>query len=123
MQKKVKEWFDSIYSSVKNGDRLELILYTRMAFQHILRTIKAFDNWLQDPFIISNIPKEELGSVWESTYNLLQQLLNLDVKHTSTVRDHLLRLEKEGKINPMLMEIFGESARRREDRERVTLSI
>ncbi|MEM0370995.1 MAG: DUF2153 family protein [Ignisphaera sp.] len=123
MQKKVKEWFDSVYSNVKNGDRLELILYTRMAFQHILRTVKAFDNWLQDPFIISNMPKEELESVWESTYNLLQQLLDLDVKHTSGVRDYLMKLEKEGKINPMLVEIFGEGSRRRENRERVTLSI
>lgn len=123
MQKKVKEWFDSVYENVKKGDRLELILYTRMAFQHIMRTIKAFDNWLQDPFIISNIPREELESVWESTHGLLQQLLDLDVKHTSTVRDHLLRLEKEGRINPVLVEILGEGSRRREDRERISLSM
>uniref|UniRef100_A0A7C2VLK8 DUF2153 domain-containing protein n=1 Tax=Ignisphaera aggregans TaxID=334771 RepID=A0A7C2VLK8_9CREN len=124
MQKKVREWFGSLYDNVKKGDRLELILYTRMAFQHIMRTIKAFDNWLQDPFIISNIPREELEAVWETTHNLLQLLLELDVKHTSNVRDHLIRLEKEGKINPMLMEVFSESsARGREDRERITLSI
>lgn len=123
MQKKVKEWFGTIYDNVKNGDRLELILYTRIAFQHIMKTIKAFDNWLQDPFIISNIPRKELESVWESTYKLLQQLIDLDVEHTSSVRDHLVNLEKEGKINPVLAEMFGEGARRRENRERVTLSI
>ncbi|MEM1644424.1 MAG: DUF2153 family protein [Ignisphaera sp.] len=123
MQKKIKEWFDSVYDNVKKGDRLDLILYTRMAFQHILRTIKAFDNWLQDPFIISNIPREELEAVWEITHSLLQQLLELDVKHTSSVRDYLAKLEKEGKINPILIDILGEGSRRKEDRERVTLSM
>lgn len=123
MQKRIKEWFDNIYNSVKKGDRLELILYTRMAFQHMLRTIKAFDNWLQDPFIISNMPREELEAVWEATYSLLQQLLDLDVKHTTSVRDYLAKLEKEGKISPLLMETLGEGIRRREDRERITLSI
>jgi hypothetical protein len=123
MQKKVKEWFDNIYDNVKKGDRLELILYTRIAFQHIMRTIKAFDNWLQDPFIISNIPKEELEAVWETAHGLLKQLIELDIKHTSNVRDHLIKLEKEGKINPLLMDLVGESPRRREERERVTLSI
>jgi hypothetical protein len=123
MQKKVKEWFDNIYDNVKKGDRLELILYTRIAFQHIMRTIKAFDNWLQDPFIISNIPREELEAVWETAHGLLKQLIELDIKHTSNVRDHLIKLEKEGKINPLLMDLVGESPRRREERERVTLSI
>jgi hypothetical protein len=123
MQKKIREWFDNIYEDVKKGDRLELILYTRMAFQHIMRTIKAFDSWLQDPFIISNIPREELEAVWKTTHELLKQLIELDVTHTSNVRDYLIKLEKEGKINPMLMDILGESSRRREDRERVTLSI
>jgi hypothetical protein len=123
MQKKIREWFDNVYEDVKKGDRLELILYTRMAFQHIMRTIKAFDSWLQDPFIISNIPREELEAVWKTTHELLKQLIELDVTHTSNVRDYLIKLEKEGKINPMLMDILGESSRRREDRERVTLSI
>ncbi|MCC6017097.1 MAG: DUF2153 domain-containing protein [Desulfurococcaceae archaeon] len=123
MQKKVKEWFDNIYDNVKKGDRLELILYTRIAFQHIMRTIKAFDNWLQDPFIISNIPREELEAVWETAHGLLKQLIELDIKHTSNVRDHLIKLEKEGRINPLLMDLVGESPRRREERERVTLSI
>lgn len=123
MQKKIKEWFDNLYEDVKKGDRLELILYIRMAFQHIMRTIKAFDNWLQDPFIISNIPREELEAVWKTTYGLLQQLIELDVKHTTNVRDHLVKLEKEGRINPLLMEVLGEGPRRREERERVTLSI
>jgi hypothetical protein len=123
MQKKVKEWFDNIYDNVKKGDRLELILYTRIAFQHIMRTLKAFDNWLQDPFIISNIPREELEAVWETAHGLLKQLIELDIKHTSNVRDHLIKLEKEGRINPLLMDLVGESPRRREERERVTLSI
>ncbi|MCS7111369.1 MAG: DUF2153 domain-containing protein [Ignisphaera sp.] len=126
MQKKIKEWFDSIYDNVNKGDRLELILYIRMAFQHIMRTLKAFDNWLQDPFIISNMPREQLEDVWKTVFTLLQQLLELDVRHTEGFRDHILSLEKEGKLNPMLVEIFSEGARRRRgerEREGVTLSI
>jgi len=125
MQKKVRAWFDSVYDNVKKGDRLELILYTRMAFQHMIRTLKAFDNWLQDPFIISNMPKDQLEEVWETTYKLLQQLLELDVRHTQGFRDYIIALEKEGKLNPMLVEIFNEGGgrRRRGEREGVTLSI
>ncbi len=124
MQKKIKEWFNNVYENVNKGDRLELILYTRMAFQHIMRTLKAFDSWLQDPFIISNMPKEQLEDVWKTVFALLQQLLELDVRHTEGFRDHILALEKEGKLSPMLIEIFSEGARRRRgEREGVTLSI
>jgi hypothetical protein len=115
MQKKVKEWFSSVNENAKKGDRLELILYTRMAFQHMIRTLKAFDSWLQDPFIISNI----------TVYNILLQLIDLDVKHTSEFRDYISKLEKEGKLSPILLELFGESSgrRRRGEREGVSLSI
>ncbi|MEL9939470.1 MAG: DUF2153 family protein [Ignisphaera sp.] len=124
MQKKVKEWFGNVNENAKKGDRLELILYTRMAFQHMIRTLKAFDNWLQDPFIISNMPKEELEFVWTTVYNILQQLIDLDIKHTSEFRDYISKLEKEGKLNPLLLELFSDSGRRRRgEREGISLSI
>ncbi|MDK6029298.1 DUF2153 family protein [Ignisphaera sp. 4213-co] len=125
MQKKVKQWFSNVNDNAKKGDRLELILYTRMAFQHMIRTLRAFDNWLQDPFIISNMPKEELEFVWTTIYNILQQLIDLDIKHTSEFRDYIAKLEKEGKLSPLLLELFGEGIgqRRRGERERVSLSI
>jgi|UniRef100_A0A7J2U070 hypothetical protein len=125
MQKKVREWFSNVNENVKKGDRLELILYTRMAFQHMIRTLKAFDSWLQDPFIISNMPKEELEYVWITAYSILLQLIDLDVKHTSEFRDYITKLEKEGKLSPLLLELFGESSgrRRRGEREGVSLSI
>lgn len=124
LQKKAKEWFDSIYEAVKSGDRLDLILYIRMAFQHMIKTLKAFDSWLQDPLIISNMPRDELEYVWEKVYKILEQLIELDIKHTSGFRDHIVRLEKEGKLNPLLMELLGGERRRRGgEKEGVTLSI
>ncbi|BCU70406.1 DUF2153 domain-containing protein [Stygiolobus caldivivus] len=83
-------------------DRLDLILATRVAFQHIMRTIKAFDQWLQDPQIIRHMPKEMLEDVMKTTWSLLETLLELDIRHTSEFRDLVLKLSKEGKLDPLI---------------------
>lgn len=101
MQKMVLETFREASKSMADSDRLELIVATRAAFQHIIRTIKAFDQWLQDPVIISHVTKEMLGEVWSTTMRLLEDLLKLDIKHTSEVRLYLEKLAKEGKLNPL----------------------
>jgi len=102
MQKRVLETFRETKQRVDEGDRLELIVATRAAFQHMIRTIKAFDNWLQDPVIIAHVPREMLQEVWDVMYKVLEQLLEIDIKHTSDVRDLLEKLAREGKINPLV---------------------
>jgi len=123
MQKKTKAMFEHMYEEIRKGDRLDLILATRAAFQHMIKTLKAFDNWLQDPMIISHMPREYLEEVWETTYRLLQLLLELDIKHTSAFREHLEKLEREGKLNPILASGIISSGKRRGSREEITLSM
>ena len=47
----------------RDMDRLDLILDSRYAFQQMMRTIKAFDQWLQDPLVIKHMPKDMLEDV------------------------------------------------------------
>ncbi len=107
MQKKTSDLFRSIDQEIKKKgeslDRLELILATRAAFQHMSRTIKAFDQWLQDPLILANLSKESLLEVWNATYKMLQELLELDIKHTSMFREYAEKMLKEGRVNPLTM--------------------
>ncbi len=102
MQKKILETFKNVEKQVEEGDRLSLVVATRAAFQHMLRTIKAFDNWLQDPIIIAHLPKEMLLEVWKVMYEILEKLLEIDIKHTSEVRGLLEKLAREGKLNPLV---------------------
>ncbi|MEM2202803.1 MAG: DUF2153 family protein [Sulfolobales archaeon] len=107
MQKRTAELFKSIDQEIKRKgdalDRLELILATRAAFQHMSRTIKAFDQWLQDPLILANLDKQSLLEVWNATFNMLQALLELDIKHTSMFREYADKMLREGKVNPLTM--------------------
>jgi len=107
MQRRVLETFKETKEKIDEGDRLEIIVATRAAFQHMLRTIKAFDNWLQDPVIIAHVPREMLLEVWEVMYRVLEELLQIDIKHTSDVRNLLEKLAKEGKINPLVAAARG----------------
>jgi len=101
-QRKVLEIFREFEKEIETSDRLNLIVATRAAFQHMIRTIKAFDNWLQDPVIISHLPREMLVEVWRVMYQVLERLLEIDIKHTSEVRSLLEELAKQGKLNPLV---------------------
>ena len=101
-QKKVLEVFKAYERDIEESDRLNLIVATRAAFQHMIRTIKAFDNWLQDPVIIAHLPREMLIEVWKVMYDILEKLLEIDIKHTSEVRTLLEKLTKEGRLNPLV---------------------
>ncbi|MET1101066.1 MAG: DUF2153 domain-containing protein [Pyrodictiaceae archaeon] len=101
-QKKVLETFKTFEKDIEESDRLNIVVATRAAFQHMIRTIKAFDNWLQDPVIISHLPREMLVEVWRVMYEVLEKLLEIDIKHTSEVRGLLEKLAKEGKLNPLV---------------------
>ncbi|OYT51406.1 MAG: hypothetical protein B6U73_02050 [Desulfurococcales archaeon ex4484_204] len=117
MQKKAINMFKEINEGVKSADRLSLVLLTRQAFQHMIKTLKAFDQWLNDPFILNYITKDMLEDVWSTTYKLLNELLLLDIRHTQAVKEVAEKTIREGKLPPMI-ELRGG---REEGAERRTL--
>lgn len=105
MQKAAIETFKEINSSIEEADRLTLVLLIRKAFDHIMKTVREFDKWLENPLVLSYIDREMLKEVWSSVYKLLVELLELDIKHTAMVRDNAIKMLKAGKIPPIIMEI------------------
>ncbi|MGC9071501.1 MAG: DUF2153 family protein [Acidilobus sp.] len=102
MQQSVLQTFRESEQRVAQSDRLEMIVNTRLAFSHMMRTLKAFDDWLQDPFITTNAPKDLLVEVWQRTVKILEELLELDIEHTTSMRNTLEAYSKQGKLNPIL---------------------
>ncbi len=119
MQKKMLETVKKVEEELKKSDRLDLIVATRTAFQHIMKTIKAFDQWLQDPIIISHMPREYLVEVQERVWRILEELLELDIEHTSKFKEHMEKLIREGKINPLLWAKPSESEEEISRRRRI----
>jgi hypothetical protein len=117
-QKTFLDTITSMEKDLEDSDRLELILATRTAFNHMIKTIEAFDRWLQDPFIVGHMPREMLLEVQKSVWEILKKLLELDIKHTSAFRDVLLNLSDAGKINPLFF--IPKEQQRVEERFRVS---
>ncbi len=101
-QEEVKKSFMKAEQNYENLDRLELILLSRQAFQYMMRTIEAFDQWLKEPMVISHMPREMLIELWSKLRTIFYQLLDLDIEHTSKFNEHIRKLAKEGKLNPIL---------------------
>jgi hypothetical protein len=118
LQKIVLDNFRQIDSRVRASDRLDIIIHTRLAFNHMIRTLKAFDDWLQDPFITSNIPRELLLEVWSTSLKLMETLLELDIKHTTEVKNLIEKAVKEGQISPVIAQLRDLAVSRGEERER-----
>ncbi|MDM7275654.1 MAG: DUF2153 family protein [Thermoprotei archaeon] len=118
LQKVVLENFKQMDVKVRDSDRLDIIIHTRLAFNHMVRTLKAFDDWLQDPFISSNIPRELLLEVWSTSLKILEALLELDIKHTGEVRNLIEKAVKEGRVSPVIAQLRDLAAPRGEERER-----
>jgi hypothetical protein len=112
-QEEVRESFKKAEADYKEADRLALILLSRMAFQHMMRTIEAFDQWLKDPAITAHMPREMLVELWEKLRVLLYGLIDLDIEHTSKYNDFLKKLSAEGKLNPLLFYEKGEKESKR----------
>ena len=102
MQKRMLSALEEAEKQLKNGDRLSLVIASRTAFQHMIKTLKAFDQWLQDPLIVNHMPEEMLREVQEKAWDLLKKLLELDIKHTSEFKELMGKLVREGKISPLL---------------------
>lgn len=119
-QNEVKNLFEKAELDYRDADRLTLITLSRAAFQHMMRTIEAFDQWLKDPMITNHMPREMLIELWEKLRQLLYELIELDIEHTSKFSEHLKILASEGKINPL----FGfEKAEKETRRSPVQLTI
>lgn len=101
-QKEVKESFMKAEEGYEDADRLELILMSRQAFQHMMRTIQAFDQWLQEPMVIAHMPREMLVELWSNLRTIFYKLLDLDIQHTSEFNELIRKLASEGKLNPIL---------------------
>ncbi len=91
-----------IEKQLEKADRLELVLATRAAFAHIVKTVEAFDKWLQDPFIVGHMTRDMLIEIQKSVWEILKRLLELDIKHTSEFRDLILKLAEKGQLHPLL---------------------
>jgi len=98
IQKAVLETIREAASRTGEMDRLELLVHTRLVFQHLMRTIKAFDEWLQDPSIILLIPRDEMERVFREAVRAFEILVELDISHTSLVKELLEEAAREGKI-------------------------
>lgn len=119
MQKATIETFKEINSSVSEADRLTLVLLIRKAFDHIMKTVREFDKWLENPLVLSYIDKEMLHEVWSAVFRVLLELLELDIKHTTLVRDSAIKMLRSGKIPPVIMEFKRARAEEEETREAV----
>ncbi|ESQ21764.1 MAG: Uncharacterized protein conserved in archaea (DUF2153) [uncultured Acidilobus sp. CIS] len=86
----------------------------------MMRTLKAFDDWLQDPFITTNAPKDLLVEVWEKTVRILEELLELDIQHTRSMRDTLESYSKQDKLNPILTRLRELGSVMTSEQERTT---
>ena len=101
-QKAVLASLQKAEEQLKGADRLELVLATRVAFRHMIKTLEAFDRWLQDHFIVGHMPREMLEEVRGRVWEIMRMLLELDIEHTSQFKEHLAKLAREGRLNPLL---------------------
>jgi hypothetical protein len=100
-QKETKELFMRAEKSYQEADRLTLITLSRLAFQHMERTIEAFDNWLKDPMITTHMPRELLVELWTQLRDIFYKLIDLDIEHTTKFAEHLKNLENQNEVNPL----------------------
>lgn len=100
-QSMVKEMFEKAEQNYNELDRLALITLSRLAFQHMGKTIEAFDQWLKDPMITSHMPREMLVELWSKLRVILYELIELDIEHTSKFSEHLRKLAEENALNPL----------------------
>lgn len=117
-QKYMLESFKQVDSKIGDADRLDMVIHTRAAFSHLIRTLKAFDDWMQDPLIASVLTKEQLLEVWKTTVQILELLLKLDMAHTSEVKNTIEKLYADNRLSPVLFQARWATGEQREEQER-----
>jgi len=101
-QHEIMRLFKKAEENYEKADRLDLILLSRMAFQHMVKTIEAFDQWLREPMVTSHMPREMLVELWSKLRRIFYDLIELDIEHTTRFHEHIKKLEAEGRLNPIL---------------------
>lgn len=112
-QMETVELFKKAEENYRDADRLELIILSRAAFQHIVRTVEAFNQWLSEPLVTSHMPREMLVELWSKLRSIFYDIIELDIEHTMKFSQHIKKLEAEGKLNPILTVGKTEKERRR----------
>lgn len=106
MQRSATNIFNQLDKELKSDpdtDRLDYVIAVRALFEHMMKTIKAFDNWLKDPLILANLDKKSIEEVWDISLSVFNTFLELDIKHTSQMKEQIERMIKERKINTLTM--------------------
>ncbi|MCS7386106.1 MAG: DUF2153 domain-containing protein [archaeon GB-1867-005] len=99
-QKRFLEYSKLSLKELEKADRLTLIIAARTACAQILRTIKGFENWLQNPVVIGLMPYEMAKEVQEKLWQIMVEVTNFDIKHTSEYKDFLKKVIEEGRVLP-----------------------
>jgi len=73
----------------EKADRLTLILAARTACTQAIRTLRGFENWLQNPVIISVMPEEMLREVHTRLWEIMIRLIEFDIKHTGEFVEYI----------------------------------
>ncbi len=106
MQKGMIEFIEELRERLDSMDRLEALVYSRLLFQHLEKTVHAFDEWLQDPLIATIIPEQEMKRVLSTLLEAARAILELDVTHTERVRTLLEEASAQGE-HPLLRRSRG----------------
>ncbi|MEM2380837.1 MAG: DUF2153 family protein [Candidatus Nezhaarchaeales archaeon] len=110
-QKKILNAFKEADKELENADRLMQVLASRNACFHIARTIKGFESWLQNPLVIGLMPKEMADEVRRKLWDLMKEVMEFDIKHTSDFTNLLKKMSDEGKLPRVLFEKREEARR------------
>jgi len=76
----------------ENKDRLDLILSLQAAFKRIMVIAKGFESWLNNPNVIIFLDKDILKKTNEQVWEVMRQLLKINIEHTQ----HYIDLAKQG---------------------------
>jgi len=99
-QKRFLEYTKISLKELEKADRLTLMIAARTACSQIIRTIKGFDGWLQNPLVIGLMPYEMLKEIQEKLWKIMFEITNFDIKHTSEYKEYLKKVISEKKILP-----------------------
>ncbi|MDT7864960.1 MAG: DUF2153 family protein [Thermoproteota archaeon] len=102
-QKRILELAKKSMDSFKDADRLALLIAARTACQHISRTIKGFENWLNNPAITTVMPQSMLKEIQEKIWKIMIELIEFDAKHTSDFLNYIKDKEKISTIPSLLL--------------------